>query len=153
MHRLYRQIYLTIIASLMLVVLFGGLMWRFAPHPSPGQEGLELIGEIIAPVLPPADADDATQQRTLDRIHVRLKVDLALFDGNRRLVAAAGSRLPTPVGSLAVVARHGQSGFPTTAGWSPAPRDGVGIRSWVSSPFWAASPWRWRSAPTRWCAV
>jgi signal transduction histidine kinase len=96
MHRLYRQIYLTIIASLMLVVLFGGLMWRFAPHPSPGQEGLELIGEIIAPVLPPADADDATQQRTLDRIHVRLKVDLALFDGNRRLVAAAGSRLPTP---------------------------------------------------------
>jgi signal transduction histidine kinase len=78
------------------VVLFGGLMWRFAPHPSPGQEGLELIGEIIAPVLPPADADDATQQRTLDRIHVRLKVDLALFDGNRRLVAAAGSRQPTP---------------------------------------------------------
>jgi two-component system, OmpR family, sensor histidine kinase RstB len=96
MHRLYRQIYLAIIASLMLVVVFGGLMWRFAPHPSPGQEGLELIGEIIAPVLPPADADNATQQRTLDRIHVRLKVDLALFDGNRRLVAAAGSRLPTP---------------------------------------------------------
>jgi signal transduction histidine kinase len=96
MHRLYRQFYLTIIASLLLVVLFGGLMWRFAPHPSPGQEGLELVGEIIAPVLPPDDADDATQQRTLDRIHVRLKVDLALFDSNRRLVAAAGSRLPTP---------------------------------------------------------
>ena len=96
MHRLYRQIYLTIIASLLLVVLFGGLMWRFAPHPSPGQEGLELIGEIIAPVLPPADADDPTQQRTLDRIHVRLKVDLALFDSNMRLVAAAGRRLPTP---------------------------------------------------------
>jgi signal transduction histidine kinase len=96
MHRLYRQIYLTIIASLMLVVLFGGMMWQFAPRSSPGQEGLELIGEIIAPVLPPADADDATQQRTLNSIHARLKVDLALFDGNRRLVAAAGSRLPTP---------------------------------------------------------
>ena len=96
MHRLYRQIYLTIIASLMLVVLFGGTMWRFAPHPSPDQQGFELVGEIVAPVLPPADADDATQQRTLDRIHDRLKFDLALFDSNRRLVAAAGGRLPTP---------------------------------------------------------
>jgi signal transduction histidine kinase len=96
MHRLYKQIYLTIIASLMLVVLFGGAMWRFAPHPSPDQEGFELVGEIIAPSLPPADADDATQQRTLDRVHARLKIDLALFDSNRRLVAAAGSRLPAP---------------------------------------------------------
>jgi two-component system, OmpR family, sensor histidine kinase RstB len=96
MHRLYRQIYLAIIASLMLVVLFGGIMWRFAPHPSPGQEGFELVGEIIAPVLPPADADDATQQRTLDRVHDRLKLDVALFDSNRRLVAAAGRPLPTP---------------------------------------------------------
>ena len=33
MHRLYRQIYLTIIASLLLVVLFGGAFWRFAPLP------------------------------------------------------------------------------------------------------------------------
>jgi two-component system, OmpR family, sensor histidine kinase RstB len=96
MHRLYRQIYLTIIASLLLVVLFGGMMWRFAPHPSPGEQGFELVGEIIAPVLPPADADAATQQRTLDRIHARLKFDLALFDSNGRLVAAAGGRLPTP---------------------------------------------------------
>ncbi len=96
MHRLYRQIYLTIVASLLLVVLFGGMLWRFAPHPSPGEQGFELVGEIVAPVLAPADADDATQQRTLDRIHGRLKFDLALFDSNRRLVAAAGSRLPEP---------------------------------------------------------
>ena len=96
MHRLYKQIYLTIIASLLLVVLFGGMMWRFAPHPSPDQQGFELVGEIIAPALPPADADDATQQRTLDRVHDRLKIDLALFDKDRRLIAAAGGRLPTP---------------------------------------------------------
>jgi signal transduction histidine kinase len=96
MHRLYKQIYLTIIASLLLVVLFAVTMWQFAPHPSPGQEGFELVGEIIAPVLPAADADDAAQQRTLERIHARLKFDLALFDSNRRLVAAVGRRLPTP---------------------------------------------------------
>jgi signal transduction histidine kinase len=96
MHRLYRQIYLTIIASLLLVVLIGGVMWRFAPHATPNQQGFELVGEIVAPALPPADADIAVQQRTLDRIHSRLKVDLALFDSDRRLVAAAGGRLPRP---------------------------------------------------------
>jgi len=96
MHRLYKQIYLAIIASLMLVVLFGGMMWRFAPHPSPGEQGFELVGEIVAPALPPADADDATQQRTLDRVHDRLNVDLALFDKDRRLIASAGGRVPTP---------------------------------------------------------
>jgi signal transduction histidine kinase len=96
MHRLYRQIYLTIIASLLLVVLIGGALWRFAPHSSPGQQGFELVGEIVAPVLPPADADAAVQQQTLDRIHNRLKADLALFDRDRRLVAAAGGPLPRP---------------------------------------------------------
>src|SRR5262245_43328608 len=96
MRRLYKQFYLTIIASLLLVVLIGGMLWRFAPHPSPGQQGFELVGEIVAPSLPPPDADAAVQQQTLDRIHLRLKVDLALFDRDRRLVAAAGGPLPRP---------------------------------------------------------
>ena len=98
MHRLYRQIYLTIVASLLLVVLFGGMLWRFAPHPSPGEQGFELVGEIVAPVLAPADADDATQQRTLDRIHGRLKFDLALFEHHRRKAPAAPVAVPPPQG-------------------------------------------------------
>jgi signal transduction histidine kinase len=96
MHRLYRQIYLAIIASLLLVVLFGGVMWSFAPHPSPSQQGFELLGELVAPALPPADADTAAQQQALDRVHIRLNVDLALFDAGRRLIAAAGDRVPAP---------------------------------------------------------
>jgi signal transduction histidine kinase len=96
MHRLYKQIYLTIVASLLLVVLFGGLMWRFAPHPSPSQQAFEMLGELVAPVLPPAGTDDATYQQALERIHDRLNLDLALFDSDRRLVAAAGGRVPSP---------------------------------------------------------
>jgi signal transduction histidine kinase len=92
MHRLYRQFYLTIIASLLLVVLFGGMFWRFAP----GQHGPELVGELLAPHLPPADADDAAQQQALERIHRRLEADLALFDRNLRLMAAVGRPLPRP---------------------------------------------------------
>jgi signal transduction histidine kinase len=96
MHRLYRQIYLAIIGSLLLVVLFGGMMWRFAPHPSPSEQGFELLGELVAPALPPADADRTVQQQALDRVRVRLNVDVALFDANRRLVATAGDRVPAP---------------------------------------------------------
>jgi signal transduction histidine kinase len=96
MRRLYKQIYLTIVASLLLVVLLGGLLWRFAPHASPGRVGLELVGELIAPVLPAANADGAVQQRFLDRIRDRLNLDLALYDKDRRLVAAAGGPLPAP---------------------------------------------------------
>jgi signal transduction histidine kinase len=96
MHRLYRQIYLTIVASLLLVVLLGGVLWRFAPHPTPNQQGFELVGELVAPVLPPADAGDAAQQSFLALVHDRLKLDLALFDKDRRPVASAGGALPVP---------------------------------------------------------
>jgi signal transduction histidine kinase len=97
MHRLYRQIYLTIVASLLLVVLLGGTMWWLAPFPSSGHQGFELLGEVIGPALPPPDAGLEAQQRALDRIHDRFNIDVALFDKDRRLlVAAARRRLPAP---------------------------------------------------------
>ncbi|MFZ1105654.1 MAG: hypothetical protein WAN86_22810, partial [Hyphomicrobiaceae bacterium] len=80
MRRLYKQIYLTIVASLLLVVLLVVLLWRFAPHASSGRPGFALVGELIAPVLPPADADGTAQQRFLTRIGDRLNLDLALYD-------------------------------------------------------------------------
>jgi signal transduction histidine kinase len=92
MRQLYKQLYLTIIASLLLVVLLGGMLWRFAP----AQQGAELLGELVAPHLPPAEADQAAQRQTLERIHRRFKVDLALFDPDRRPIAAVGRPLPGP---------------------------------------------------------
>jgi signal transduction histidine kinase len=96
MRRLYRQFYLTIIASLLLVVLLAGLLWHFAPGHAPGGQGAELLGELVAPHLPPADADVVSQQQALDRIHRRFRFDLALFDRNLRRIAAVGRPLPTP---------------------------------------------------------
>jgi signal transduction histidine kinase len=96
MRRLYRQFYLTIIAILLLVVLFGGIMWRFAPGHTAGQHGFELVGELVAPHLPPSGADAAVQRQALDRIRDRLKIDLALFDQDLRRVAAVGDSLPSP---------------------------------------------------------
>jgi two-component system, OmpR family, sensor histidine kinase RstB len=100
MHRLYRQIYLTIIASLLLVVLFGGALWRFAPNPSREHPAFEMAGELAAELLPPAGASDAAQQQAVERLHQRLKLDLALFDSNLRPVAASGRALPMPQGEV-----------------------------------------------------
>jgi signal transduction histidine kinase len=96
MRHLYKQLYLTIIASLLLVVLLGGLLWRFAPGHSASQQAFEFVGELVAPRLPPADADAGLQQRALEAIRSRLYVDLALFDRDRRRVAAVGGPLPSP---------------------------------------------------------
>jgi signal transduction histidine kinase len=97
MHRLYRQIYLAILASLALVVLFGGMLWRFAPYASPAQR-FEMVGELAVDLLPPAGTDAAAQQVAIDQLHRRFKVDLALFDRDLRPVAVAGAPLPPPRG-------------------------------------------------------
>lgn len=96
MHRLYRQFYLTIVASLVLVVLFAGALWRFAPNPAPAEQVFALAGELAAALVPPADQGAPAQQAAIDRLHARLGVDLALFDADRRRVAIAGSPVPQP---------------------------------------------------------
>jgi signal transduction histidine kinase len=96
MRRLYRQVYMAIIASLVLVVLFGGIMWRFAPKPAPADEAFELAGEMVATLLPPASEGALAQQQAIDRLHDRLKMDIALFDKDLQRVAAVGRPLPRP---------------------------------------------------------
>ncbi|MGH6815886.1 MAG: sensor histidine kinase [Hyphomicrobiaceae bacterium] len=96
MKRLYHQLYLTVIASLLLVVAGAGALWRLASSASPAAQAFELAGELTAAVLPSAHIAPATQQQALDRLYERLKIDLALFDADRRPVAAAGRPLPVP---------------------------------------------------------
>ena len=46
MRRLYHQFYLTIIASLLMVVLAAGALWRFAPNDTPADRAFEIAGEL-----------------------------------------------------------------------------------------------------------
>ena len=114
MRHLYHQLYLTIIASLLLVVVVAGLLWRLGPSDTPGARAFEIAGELMAAELPPPSAAPATQQAAIDRLHDRLDIDLGLFDGARRLVAAAGRPAAPPpppasrmAGSAAVTVRPG----------------------------------------------
>jgi signal transduction histidine kinase len=96
MRRLYQKIYLTIIASLLLVVLVAGAIWRLGADRTPVAQALEVAGELAAAALPPADAPAAIQQQAIERLAKKLKIDLALFDSSMSPIASFGNALPPP---------------------------------------------------------
>lgn len=96
MKRLYVQFYLTIIASLMLLVAAAGLMWRLAASTSPAAGAFAFAGEIASAVLPDAGRPHNEQQEAIERFADKLGTDLALYSAERRLIASAGGALPEP---------------------------------------------------------
>jgi signal transduction histidine kinase len=96
MRRLYLQVYLTIVGSLVLVVLTAGLIWHFIAGVPPFGQQFEVAGEIIAEFVPAVNAPPQVQQQALDRLAERLGGDLALFGRNNEPLAAAGRPLPAP---------------------------------------------------------
>jgi signal transduction histidine kinase len=96
MKRLYLQFYLTIVASLLLVVIAAGVLFRLAVDVTPAERAFEIAGEVAAAAIPAADTPQDVQQRAITRLSERLRVDLALFDADRAPIAAAGNPLPTP---------------------------------------------------------
>jgi signal transduction histidine kinase len=96
MKRLYLKIYLTIVVALLLVVLVAGAIWRFGQPPAPLAEGFEIAGELLAAVLPPADAPASAQQAAVRQFAQRLHANVALFDKDLRLIASYGDRPPPP---------------------------------------------------------
>jgi signal transduction histidine kinase len=96
MRRLYQKIYLTIIASLLMVVLVAGAIWRFSAAQAPGAQAFEMAGELAGAALPPADAPRAAQQQAIERLTQRLQIDMALFAADGAPIAAVGHPLPPP---------------------------------------------------------
>jgi signal transduction histidine kinase len=96
MRRLYLKIYLTIIASLVLVVLVAGGVWRWGAGGPPSAQVFEIAGEIASLALPPATAPQPEQQRAIGHLAQRYRSDLALYTADGTLLAAAGRPLPVP---------------------------------------------------------
>lgn len=96
MRRLYLQVYLTIVGSLLLVVLTAGLVWHFIASVPPFGQPFEIAGEVVAELVPPAQAPLSVQQQVIDRLARRLGADLALFGRAKEPLAAAGRPLPAP---------------------------------------------------------
>jgi signal transduction histidine kinase len=96
MRRLYLQVYLTIVASLVLVVLTAGLTWHLMAGVPPFGQPFEIARDVIAELVPPAHAPPQVQQQVIDRLSTNLDADLALFGRNKEPLAAAGRPLPAP---------------------------------------------------------
>jgi len=96
MRRLYQKIYLTIVATLLLVVLIAGVLWRIGSAGAPFGQALEMAGELAGTALPPADAPREMQQEALDHLGRQIHADLALFDSELRPIAFTGRPLPPP---------------------------------------------------------
>ena len=96
MKRLYLQFYLTIVASLILVVVTAGVLWRFTADVSQVNQAFEMAGEVAAAVVAPADAPPQAQQQAIERLAERLHTDLALFSATGQRLAATGRPLPDP---------------------------------------------------------
>jgi len=96
MKHLYQKIYLTIIASLVVVVITAGLMWRFGPGFRQDNTVFEITRELVSLALPPATATKEQQAQGARELAKRLKIDLALYDDNRTLIVSTNSDLPQP---------------------------------------------------------
>ena len=96
MKKLYVQIYLTVVASLVLVVIAAGAMWRFALEAGPGAQAVEMAGEVAAALLPPADAPREQHQQVLERLSSKLNADFALFDSRQQLIADSYGKTYAP---------------------------------------------------------
>ena len=93
MRRLYYQFYLTIVVSLVLVVVVGSGLWRLVERDAASHSRHQILGELVAAALAPADAPPDEQRAVLRQLARRLATDLTLYDSNRQPIAVAGDSL------------------------------------------------------------
>lgn len=112
MRRLYLQIYLTIIAILLIFAVAAGLAWRWTAADARFEELFSFAGELASRALPPPNASPQQQQDALTRLHDRLHANLVLFGPDGSLIAHAGSQMmpPPPPPTLEPGMQHGPGG-------------------------------------------
>lgn len=106
--RLYLQIYATIIASLVAVVLISGLVFSLFGREKLERSVLEVTSKLVWLNLPSANTPQAKQQHAVERLGKELEIEISLFSANRKLIASFGRPSPPP--------EHGGS---YRRGWHP----------------------------------
>jgi signal transduction histidine kinase len=94
--RLYVQIFLTVVAALLVFALLAGLAWRLLGEPRWTANAREAVLEQIYAALPPADAPREAQQAALNRIAGTLPHDITLYGADGALLARLGRELSPP---------------------------------------------------------
>lgn len=94
--RLYMQIYFTIITSLVLVVIVGGIIFALFARDGFDEEVFDVTAHLAWKALPPATATITEQTTVLDSLVRDFDIDVTLFDANKTLIAATGRATPPP---------------------------------------------------------
>lgn len=95
--RLYLQIYLTIIASLVLVVILSAVLWDIVGRDRVDRDYLAAGSNFASLVLPPSDAPVAEQREMITRLGRELDIDIRLFDPDGQEIASYGdAAMPPP---------------------------------------------------------
>ena len=121
MRRLYLQVYVTVVASLVVfATVAGGLWWYYVAQVAP-RHPVEVVAEA-AQDLPEAAAPRDKQQDAIRRMARQLGGDIALYAPDRTPLAQWGRPLPVPDDDRERGGRiHGRGGLPV---WSVRLADG-----------------------------
>jgi signal transduction histidine kinase len=95
-NRLFFKVYLTIIATLILVVAVSALVWRSGPEMEAARHAFEMASGVAMAALADPGAPIDEQQRAVERLAGLMKVDLALYSADNRLLGSSGEALPLP---------------------------------------------------------
>jgi len=93
MRRLYLQIYLTIVAILIIAFVAVGAVWRIAAL-SRFDHAVEVASDFVDADLPPAGAPRGDVQRAVEQLRRQLSADVALYAADGGLMASAGRPIP-----------------------------------------------------------
>lgn len=94
--RLYLQIYLTIVASLIIVVIVSGVLWSVFGRDRFNRDVFEIAARMAEISLPEAGTAAQVQKQTIDRLGQDLSIDITLYDASQKLIASHGDLLPFP---------------------------------------------------------
>lgn len=96
MRHLYLQIYLALVA---ILILFGVLVfaaWHSLPPSEEREKWMNGGAAVVSSLLPGRERGIGESQAALDRLHEQLGVNLSLYDDDASLLASAGDVVPAP---------------------------------------------------------
>ena len=112
MRHLYWQIYLGLVAGIVLLTILAAIVWVALPPTPSDTRLLDGVGAIIADHLPSADRPLEELETALHVLSERLPAHLSVFDAEGTQLAFTGTPLPPP--------RHDQvSGWAVSRGSGP----------------------------------
>lgn len=139
---LFWKVYLTLLASLVVVALAGAVLVRLSHDQE--DRGWHARRDAFLAAMLPADAGPAETQIVLERLATAFDADIAIFGADGSLVAAAGEPVPFAVPEEARGWRRGEGRHHLAA---PLP-DGRVVVARVGMPF--GPP---RASPLAWLAL